>query len=316
MAFLAGKVERISPQLLLHCSAGTSRGAPWHKRTLRTKVRDADTAHANKRFLALAVGCIGVVYGDIGTSPLYAFREAVSATKDAQGLCRDQRHGRAFAGRCGRCSSSSPSNTSSSCCTPTTRVKAAHSLSCRSGQSVAKRSAPLIFALGIIGASFFYGDAVITPAISVLSAVEGLKLVSPALHKFVHALGHHHSGRHFRRAIPWHRHGRQVLRPVHGLLVLRLGLGGLVHIFDNPGVLAAISPHYGLTFLFSTWPHWPDGSRPCLPLRHGCGSALCRPWPFRPQAHPVRLVQLGPARADAQLLRPGRPYPVRPHGPR
>ena len=49
------------------------------------------------------------------------------------------------------------------------------------GQSVAKRSAPLLLALGIAGASFFYGDAVITPAISVLSAVEGLKLVAPQL---------------------------------------------------------------------------------------------------------------------------------------
>src|SRR5205085_10541988 len=48
------------------------------------------------------------------------------------------------------------------------------------GQSVAKRSAPVLLGLGIAGASFFYGDAVITPAISVLSAVEGLKLVSPA----------------------------------------------------------------------------------------------------------------------------------------
>ena len=48
------------------------------------------------------------------------------------------------------------------------------------GQSVAKRSAPVLLGLGIAGASFFYGDAVITPAISVFSAVEGLKLVSPA----------------------------------------------------------------------------------------------------------------------------------------
>ena len=49
------------------------------------------------------------------------------------------------------------------------------------GQSVAKRSAPLILVLGVVGAAFFYGDAVITPAISVLSAVEGLKLVAPQM---------------------------------------------------------------------------------------------------------------------------------------
>ena len=53
------------------------------------------------------------------------------------------------------------------------------------GQTVARRSAPLLGALGIAGASFFYGDAVITPAISVLSAVEGLKLIAPQFERAV-----------------------------------------------------------------------------------------------------------------------------------
>ncbi|MCK9911615.1 KUP/HAK/KT family potassium transporter, partial [Microbacteriaceae bacterium K1510] len=53
------------------------------------------------------------------------------------------------------------------------------------GQSVAKRSTTVILGLGIAGAAFFYGDAVITPAISVLSAVEGLHLVSPAFDHLV-----------------------------------------------------------------------------------------------------------------------------------
>src|SRR6185295_8172111 len=53
------------------------------------------------------------------------------------------------------------------------------------GQSVAKRSASLLLVLGVIGAAFFYGDAVLTPAISVLSAVEGLKLVAPQLSHLV-----------------------------------------------------------------------------------------------------------------------------------
>ena len=64
------------------------------------------------------------------------------------------------------------------------------------GQSVAKRSAPLILVLGVVGAAFFYGDAVITPAISVLSAVEGLKLVAPAAWKRRGAADH---DRHPRR---------------------------------------------------------------------------------------------------------------------
>ena len=53
------------------------------------------------------------------------------------------------------------------------------------GQSVATRSGPVLTVLGVLGASFFYGDAIITPAISVLSAVEGLEVISPHFKKIV-----------------------------------------------------------------------------------------------------------------------------------
>ncbi len=212
---------------------------------------DADQTHANKKFLALAIGCVGVVYGDIGTSPLYAFREAVAATKDAQGLV-------------------SPSSVMGVLSLAlwalilTVTIKYVVILLhadnkgeggtfalAALGQSVAKRSAPLIFALGIIGASFFYGDAVITPAISVLSAVEGLTLVSPALHKFVLPsaivilVGIFAVQSHGTAAVA------KFFGPFMAFWFFCMGLGGLVHVFDNPSVIAAISPHYGLSFLFS-----------------------------------------------------------------
>src|SRR5271169_5670460 len=132
-----------------------------------------------QHFWPLVVGSVGVVYGDIGTSPLYAFHEAIIAAKSTSFagreavfgvlslilwalllivtlkyviiLLRADNHGEGG----------------------TFALMAL-------GQSVAKRSAPVLLGLGIAGASFFYGDAVITPAISVLSAVEGLNLVSPA----------------------------------------------------------------------------------------------------------------------------------------
>ena len=132
----------------------------------------------DKQFWALVLGSVGVVYGDIGTSPLYAFHEAIIAAK-----------GSSFAGREAvfgvlslilwalllivtlkyvvvllRADNHGEGGTF-----------ALMAL----GQSVARRSAAVILALGIAGASFFYGDAVITPAISVVSAVEGLNLVSP-----------------------------------------------------------------------------------------------------------------------------------------
>jgi len=212
---------------------------------------DADHAHTNKKFLALVLGSIGVVYGDIGTSPLYAFREAVSATKDAQGLV------------------------------PTSSVMGVLSLALWAlllivtlkyvvillradnkgeggtfalqalGSSVAKRSAPVIFALGIAGASFFYGDAVITPAISVMSAVEGLTLINPALHKFVLPVTVIILIALF--AVQAHGTGTvaKFFGPITALWFAVMGLGGLLHIADEPGVLAAISPTYGISFLFS-----------------------------------------------------------------
>src|SRR6202049_5081882 len=136
--------------------------------------------HPKAGFWALTLGSVGVVYGDIGTSPLYALREAVTAAKHHGAdmpeavlgilslivwtlllivtlkyvlvlLNADNRgEGGTFA------------------------LMAL-------GQSVAKRSASLILVLGVAGAAFFYGESLITPAISVLSAVEGLKLVAPHL---------------------------------------------------------------------------------------------------------------------------------------
>lgn len=212
---------------------------------------DADHAHGNKKFLALVIGCIGVVYGDIGTSPLYAFREAVVATKDAQGLvlkssvlgvlslalwalilivtvkyvvvllrADNKGEGGTFA------------------------LQAL-------GLSVAKRSAPVIFALGIIGASFFYGDAVITPAISVLSAVEGLTLVNSSLETFVLPI----TVCILIGLFAVQSHGTATVAkffgPITMLWFAAMGLGGLMHIFDEPAVVAAINPYYGLSFLFS-----------------------------------------------------------------
>jgi KUP system potassium uptake protein len=212
---------------------------------------DADTAHSNKKLFPLVIGSIGVVYGDIGTSPLYAFREAVVATKDVQGLVATESvlgvlslaiwalmlivtlkyvvillhadnkgEGGTFA------------------------LQAL-------GQSVAKRSAPIIFALGIIGASFFYGDAVITPAISVLSAVEGLTLVNSHLHKFVLPITVIILIALFAVQSRGTETVAKFFGPITAVWFFCMGLGGLIHIFDQPSVLAAISPTYGISFLFS-----------------------------------------------------------------
>jgi KUP system potassium uptake protein len=196
------------------------------------------------------VGSIGVVYGDIGTSPLYAFREAVGAAR-----------GESFAGREAVYGVLSLIFWALILIVTLKYVLVLLRADNKGeggmfalmalGQSVAKRSAPLIFALGIAGASFFYGDAVITPAISVLSAVEGLKLVSPVFEEWVLPLSLVILIGLF--VVQWRGTAKvaQFFGPLTAVWFLSLAAGGIVHIVDNPVVLAAVSPWYGLRFLVS-----------------------------------------------------------------
>src|SRR5437588_12075104 len=131
--------------------------------------------HSTAGFGALTLGSIGIVYGDIGTSPLYALREAVTAAS-AGGEVTSQ----AVLGVLSlilwaliivvtlkyvlillRADNNGEGGTLS--------------LTALASRAIGRRTWPVMM-LGIVGAAMFYGDSVITPAISVLSAVEGLKL--------------------------------------------------------------------------------------------------------------------------------------------
>ena len=142
--------------------------------------------HSTASFRALMLGSIGVVYGDIGTSPLYALREAVVAASGPDGgtataqavlgvvslilwalivvvtlkyvviLLRADNNGEGG----------------------TLALMAL-------AQRAASKGAGLIVLLGIISGALFYGDAVITPALSVLSAIEGIKLVTATFEPYV-----------------------------------------------------------------------------------------------------------------------------------
>ncbi|MGZ5890463.1 MAG: potassium transporter Kup, partial [Hyphomicrobium sp.] len=119
------------------------------------------------------------------------------------------------------------------------------------GQSVAKRSAPVILGLGMAGASFFYGDAVITPAISVLSAVEGLSLVSPAFKDVVLPLTIIILIGLFAAQSRGTAKVAALFGPITLIWFAALVVGGLVHIVANPTVLVALNPWYGLRFVFT-----------------------------------------------------------------
>jgi KUP system potassium uptake protein len=126
---------------------------------------------------ALTLGSVGVVYGDIGTSPLYAFRVAVVAAAESGPVTRDTVLGVLsmilwslvvvvtikYVLVLLRADNNGEGGTLS--------------LTALATRALGRR--PYLLLLGIIGAAMFLGDSVITPAISVLSAVEGLKLATP-----------------------------------------------------------------------------------------------------------------------------------------
>jgi KUP system potassium uptake protein len=119
------------------------------------------------------------------------------------------------------------------------------------GQSVAKRSAPLILALGVAGAAFFYGDAVITPAISVLSAVEGLKLIAPSMEYAVLPVTLAILLGLFAVQSRGTAKVAQFFGPVTLVWFMALAAGGVAHLIDAPRIFLALNPLLGIGFILN-----------------------------------------------------------------
>jgi KUP system potassium uptake protein len=200
----------------------------------------------------LIIGAIGVVFGDIGTSPLYALREAIDHARGGVGgdlavigvvslafwalmivvtfkyvffLMRADNKGEGG--------------------TLALMALAQH--------AVGRRSA-FIFILGVVGAALFYGDGIITPAISVLSAIEGVKDapgVGGRLDPFIVPVS---AGILIALFLIQSRGTAKLARffgPITAVWFLSLGLLGLYHIFDDISILRALSPHYGVQLLIN-----------------------------------------------------------------
>ncbi|MDX8497535.1 potassium transporter Kup [Mesorhizobium sp. VK4C] len=201
----------------------------------------------------LMLGALGVVYGDIGTSPIYAFREALVASSRGEVADRGD--------ILGVLSLIIWSLTIIVTIKYIMFVLRADnrgeggvlSLMALARSSFATRSA-IILAIGIAGASLFFGDAVITPAISVLSAVEGMNVVTPAFQPYVVPLTLLILAILF--AVQRFGTGGVALifGPITAVWFLAIGLSGLNHIIADPEILWAISPHYIVAFLI----HSPD----------------------------------------------------------
>jgi KUP system potassium uptake protein len=201
-------------------------------------------------FWALTLGSIGVVFGDIGTSPLYAFREALAAAAQGQPVSRGLVLGvlslilwalfivvtAKYVLLLLRADNNGEGGTLS--------------LMALGQRAFGRHSWPLL-ALGVIGASMFIGDSMITPAISVLSAVEGLKLAAPGLEHYVVPLTVFILVVLFSVQSSGTARVASAFGPVMVVWFTSLAVMGLVNISDDPSVLAAINPWYGVQFLLS-----------------------------------------------------------------
>src|SRR5574343_581129 len=205
-----------------------------------------------KRLAMMALAALGVVYGDIGTSPLYAVKEVfagnhpipvteaniygslslffwalviIVSIKYVSFIMRADNRGEGG-------------------------IMALIALALHDSEGKPKRMKAIMI-IGILGAAMFYGDGMVTPAISVLSAVEGLEIVTPALKPFV---------------IPItlvvlfilffvQRRGTATVGAAFGPVMLLwfspLALLGLYNIVAHPAILAAINPSYGIDFLLA-----------------------------------------------------------------
>ena len=202
------------------------------------------------KFWALALGSVGVVYGDIGTSPLYAFREAVIAAADNNAVTRDIVLGvlslivwsliivitAKYVITLLRADNNGEGGTLS--------------LTALVFRALGKRT-PVVLGLGIVGASMFYGASLITPALSVLSAVEGLRLVTPALDPYVVPLTVVILIALFSAQSRGTASVAAYFGPVMAVWFIAIGVSGLLHISDDPQVLLAINPLYAISFIAS-----------------------------------------------------------------
>src|SRR6267154_1584480 len=207
--------------------------------------------HSRRGLWGLALGSIGVVYGDIGTSPLYAFRVAVTTAMGPGGsptpavvlgilslilwsliiivtlkyvliLLRADNNGEGG--------------------TLTLMALAQRALG---------RSTPLLFLLGTISGALFYGDAVITPALSVLSAIEGLKIVTPAFEPYVVPLTVVILVALFAVQSRGTAHVAAFFGPVMLVWFVAIAVAALFQIAALPEVLFALNPWHAVSFLGS-----------------------------------------------------------------
>ncbi len=225
--------------------------APLNSETPALATANGDATEVKARFWALTFGSIGVVYGDIGTSPLYALREAVLAASEQHGVATQA----AVYGVLSlifwallvvvtlkyvlillRADNNGEGGTLA--------------LTALAFRALGRRT-PFVLALGIVGASMFYGSTLITPALSVLSAVEGLNVATAAFGAYVLPLTVVILVALFSVQSRGTARVSAFFAPITTVWFVVIAGAGLVEIAANPKVLGAINPYYGVKFLLT-----------------------------------------------------------------
>src|SRR3954465_10151366 len=201
-------------------------------------------------FWALTIGSIGVVYGDIGTSPIYAFREAIVAASGGGEVTRTAVLGvlslilwalivvvtLKYVVVLLRADNNGEGGT-------LTLMALA--------QRALGKSQPILVLLGTISGALFYGDAVITPALSVLSAVEGLKVATPAFEPYIVPLTVVILVGLFAVQSRGTAQVAALFGPIMVVWFVAIALAALYQIAAMPDILLALNPWYAIEFLGS-----------------------------------------------------------------
>jgi KUP system potassium uptake protein len=214
---------------------------------------DSQNIH-NHSLAALTIGAIGVVFGDIGTSPLYAFREALHHSAPSGGIQEAAIFGVLSLALWSLILVVTVKYIIFLMRADNDGEGGVLALLALAGRGIGGRKG-LVLALGAVGAALFYGDAIITPALSVLSAVEGTKtipgvgdgisqqtIINITLVILIALFAIQFRGTAM---------VSKLFGPICVVWFLALAGLGILHISDYPGILGALSPHHAVSFLAS-----------------------------------------------------------------
>jgi KUP system potassium uptake protein len=215
-------------------------------RTMTTVAEAPITTHQRGHLATMALGALGVVYGDIGTSPLYTIKTAIEW---AGGAATPE----AALGMLSLITWTLIITTSVKYVAIVMRADndgEGGILALMSLLGIKHGERTGVIAIGILGAALLYGDGAITPAISVLSALEGLKAPMPSFAPYVLPLSVVVLLAVFALQPAGTARIGRLFGPIMTLWFVSIGLLGLLGILRHPGVLAALDPRYGFGYLF------------------------------------------------------------------